>query len=383
MVPSTALFDVPVAATVSGLSPGAETTVTAQAVDAYGVQWSAHAQFTANRAGVVTLADPSSGGSYRGVDPMGLFDLMTPARPTTASSFIFSTHGATVTLRAVVAGAAVAATTVVRHTPDTAGLVEHDERPATTGIYGDLYLPARTTVRRPAVLVIGGSEGGLSTAFLARSLTAHGYPTLALAYFDEPGLPSTLRAIPLEYFARAATLLARQPSVDPAHVLVWGTSHGSEAALPLGADYPHLVHGVIAGSPSNHVSGGYPDSDQPAWTQHGVAVPDAPDSVIPVEQINGPVVTICGGQDNLWSSCRFAQAITTRRTAHHVPFTDVALSYPAAGHSVGGAAGYFPITTSTVTTATREATDFGGTIAADAAANGEAHTQVLHFLAMQ
>jgi hypothetical protein len=62
-------------------------------------------------------------------------------------------------------------------------------RPTKGGIYGNLYLPKRTGGRRPALLVFSGSEGGLTTSMAAALLAAHGYPSLALAYFKVPGLP--------------------------------------------------------------------------------------------------------------------------------------------------------------------------------------------------
>lgn len=55
---------------------------------------------------------------------------------------------------------------------------------------------------RPAVLVLGGSEGGNSGVVLAQALAARGIPALAVAYFAAPSLPQDLSAIPLEYFLR-------------------------------------------------------------------------------------------------------------------------------------------------------------------------------------
>ena len=63
---------------------------------------------------------------------------------------------------------------------------------------------------------------------------------------------------------------------------------------------------------------------------------DAPNSVIPVEQIKGPIFTVCGELDALWHSCGYSAAITARLTAHHVSYPRTALEYPDAGHLVGG-----------------------------------------------
>lgn len=57
-------------------------------------------------------------------------------------------------------------------------------------------------------------------------MAARGYPTLALAYFKEPGLPPLMRDIPLEYFVTALTLLGRQDGVDSSKLVIAGASGG-------------------------------------------------------------------------------------------------------------------------------------------------------------
>jgi hypothetical protein len=89
------------------------------------------------------------------------------------------------------------------------GVSVSSESIAAAGFYGQFWKPAAGTAPRPAVLVFGGSEGGLDDQMFGAALASAGYPTLDIAYFGEPGLPSTLKDIPLEYFARALRWLAR------------------------------------------------------------------------------------------------------------------------------------------------------------------------------
>jgi Acyl-CoA thioester hydrolase/BAAT N-terminal region/BAAT / Acyl-CoA thioester hydrolase C terminal len=269
VLPQAAPVDQPVAVTVQGLPAGARTTVTARAKDTDGITWSATAQFKATSAGKLSLDQLSLGGSYTGVNPMGLFTLMAPPPGSAPDWFLSPEAGYDVTLEASVGGRVAATATVRRQGPVAVGVVEKQLRPTRGGIYGNLYLPEHTAGRRPAVLVFGGSGGGLTTGMAAALLAAHGYPSLALAYFKAPGLPQTLHNIPLEYFTSALGVLRAQPGVDPDHVLVSGESRGGEAALLLGAHFPRLVNGVVAGVPSSVVNPGWPDASQPAWTLRG------------------------------------------------------------------------------------------------------------------
>jgi dienelactone hydrolase len=214
-------------------------------------------------------------------------------------------------------------------------VVERDLRPQRSGFYGDFFhLPG--TRRGPAVLVFGGSEGGLSTAGLGALLASRGIPALALAYFGEPGLPAALSRIPLEYFARALRWLSRQPDVDPHRLAVDGGSRGSEAALLLGLRYPSLVHKVVALSPSDVVIGRYPGCCGAAWTFRGKDIPFQPyfgpvgPAEIPVGRIKAALFLDCGGADRIWPSCEMAHEIVQKRHGRGVTL----LSYPEAGHGV-------------------------------------------------
>ncbi len=227
------------------------------------------------------------------------------------------------------------------------------------------------------MLVFGGSEGGLSWPvwLQAGMLAQHGYATLALGYFKGPGLPSTLSNIPLEYFVKALKILRTQPGVDPHHVLVEGDSRGSEAAQLLGADFPDLVNGVIAGSPSSVANVAYPEDSGAAWTLDGKPVPTA----IPDENTRGPILLACGGEDAIWDSCQYTDLIQGRLAEYGFRYPVTVLRYPGAGHAVG-----------TLSTPYFSTTDLaalfpgmGGTPGANQSALAAAHAALLKFLGAQ
>jgi pimeloyl-ACP methyl ester carboxylesterase len=217
---------------------------------------------------------------------------------------------------------------------------------ARAGFYGRYYAPPARHPRGVPVLVFGGSEGGLSFQLLASVLALRGHPTLALAYFNAPGLPPTLSRIPLEYFARAIRWLRDRPEAGGRRVVLIGVSRGSEAAQLLGVHYPGLVGAVVAAVPSNSAICDLPSCSGPAWTFHGRAVPytaqfnftqpdDNPAAVIPVERIRAPLLVVCGGRDTVWRSCAYMHAIVARRRRFGRSSRDLVFSYPDAGHFVG------------------------------------------------
>lgn len=182
-------------------------------------------------------------------------------------------------------------------------------------------------------------------------IAGYGYPVLALAYFNAPGLPDTLANVRLEYFRDALQWMAAQPDVDGKHLIIDGASRGGEAALLIGTTFPNLVGGVIAAVPSSNVVCGYPLCSEPAWTLGGKPVPftresgvippnDDPRAEIAVERIRGPVLLSCGELDQIWPSCTYAKAVVSRRSMHHLPTTlrDCAACDHFTGHTAPGEA---------------------------------------------
>ena len=375
-----ALSDQPVHVRVSGLRARETVTVAAEAADSQGQRWRGEATFAANGDGVVDLnSSAPQSGSYRTADGMGLFWSMRPPTGDPDEAWFFPLYpeeagSFEVRLTVTAAGREIAARTVTRQW--TAPGVTH--RALTLdgdGVLGDLFLPPPGAARRPGVLVLGGSEGGIAGNYEAALLASRGYPALALGYFGLPGLPATLNDIPLEYFVTAARLLRDQPGADPRGVVVRGFSRGSEAALLLAGTYPDLVRGAILYAPNDSVAAGFPQGGN-AWTHKGAPVPQG---VIPVTYVAGPVLAIAGGADEVWLSRASAELIMERLDDARVTAVHEALIYPNAGHNVGTFP-YLGRGTSFVRD-TGAAEYMGGTREADAQARSDSWPKVLAFLA--
>lgn len=360
-VTSTGLADGPVAIDIRGLRAGERVTLHARWAAFGGHPWTSATPLRAGPDGTIRLRGLAAARPLWAMHPVGpAFEhpfFLPPARgPSTAALSV--TAGSRTVARATLAR---------RVTPPT--IRKRTLTLRRDGVVGILFTPPARRTRRPAAVVFGGSEGGNGGIDAAAMLAAHGYPTLALAYFGAPGLPSQLVNIPLEYFARAVRVLRRAPGVDPARIAVMGGSRGGELALLLAATFPTLIHGAIGLVPSASVYPA-PAAELRAWTLHGRALPL---ETIPVERITGPVLTAGAGDDHVWASRASVERIEHRLDAHRFRFAHRGLVYPDAGHGIAIALPYLP--------ATGSAGGSGGTPRADAAALADLWPHILRFFA--
>ena len=340
------LLDESVPIVVSGLPPKAVVTLRA-GNGANDNPWTSSGTFTADATGRVDLTRMApDAGSYKEVDPMGLF---WSASRVSVDEAGLSDEGRIAAAAdswtlSVETGGAVLATATIRRRAVAPGVRVIPVRDK--GLVGWFYEPAQPG-RHPAFLVLGGSGGGLPPPIgPAGGLASHGYAVLALAYFRAPGLPPNLSNIPLEYFATALKWMSAQPSVDPSRMGVLGLSRGAELALLLGTIERDL-HAVVAYLPSNVIVRGCCGPGMPvAWTLGGRAVAPAPfvpigrpmtmdRPEIPVERINGAVLLISGRDDEVWPSTEMADAIMARLRQHRFAHPFVHLAYDHAGHGIG------------------------------------------------
>lgn len=387
VTPTQVMDDQAAAIRVTGLQPGQHATLRADLTDGEKQPWSAEAEFAADAGGTVDLTQQAPvKGSYKTVSAMGLIWSMMPAaknvhiyepprelapQPIQLHLLIDGRETASAELEQLAVAPGVHAETLEG------------------ALRGRLFVPPGAG-RHAAVLVLGGSEGGMPTR-RAAWLASHGYVALALCYFRCEGRPNTLLRIPLEYFQQALGWLIERPEVDPQRLAVMGTSRGGELALQLGSMFAALK-AVVAYVPANVR---YPACCgfaglMPAWTWAGrdlnYAAPQLRepgqrmDSAIHVEQTHGAILMIGGMDDGVWSSSEMVDAAAARLRGAHFRYPVVKLVYPHAGHRAG-LPEIIPAWNKGVShPVSGEPVDFGGTPEGNAESTLDAIPKVLAFL---
>ncbi len=277
------------------------------------------------------------------------------------------------------------------------------------GIAANLYLP-KVSGKHPAVIVIGGSEGGIRLADRwGEPLAARGYAVLSLAYFGIGMLPAQLEEIPLEYFKKAIDFVRAHPAVDSKRIAFIGNSKGGEAALLIAATYPE-IKAVVAGVPSNVVWQSINFKERTvksSWTLGDKPIQFVPydttppftsmsamylkslenkaavmRATIPVEKIKGAVLLVSGNDDKVWVSRLMSDLVIERLKKNNFRFKYEHLSYDNAGHAVLGPPSIVAAVTNNNPSASTQIDklDFGGTKEANDFARADSWEKTLNFL---
>lgn len=237
------------------------------------------------------------------------------------------------------------------------------------GLFGELYEPPGDEPA-PAVVTLHGSDGR-PLGDLSRMLASRGFRTLALQYFDGVGetdeLPNTLLNIPVEYVGAAVDWLLADDRTLGDSVGVFGISRGAELGLLAAAVFDEIGAVVSLNGSAiawESIETVRRDRDCPSWTLNGEPLPYVPlgeefdwemtepysvreeydeiyeatdpetieEATIPVEQIDGPITFIAGGDDGLWNAATFCEPAVDRLDAHdHAHEYDLVV-YEEAGH---------------------------------------------------
>jgi dienelactone hydrolase len=372
--PKTSLNTDPLRIKATGLRPGSHAELVLEMTDESEINWESAATFKVDADGVVdpALKAPVSG-SYKGVDPTGLFWSLAPvselppggAFPKSLEPLRFTAH-----LQLGETRVSMKSFERLRVAP---GVTRQEVR--SDGVTGTLFLPEGDEIR-PAIIVLSGSEGGTYEP-VAAQFASRGYVALAVAYFGIGDLPKELVNVPVETVAEAVSWLESQPRAKSDAIGVWGASKGAELALLSASLFPK-IKAVVAKSASAYVFEGIGAQmgrvHRSSWTYEEQPLPFIPLGFnvrigagyfwskmrkkpwptepmysqalkknkslldlasIPVGGIEGPVLVTSGGRDGVWPSSRMADIIMRKRSAAGHEFADAHLDYPGAGHQVG------------------------------------------------
>lgn len=430
--PSAGLVDLGLPVIVHGTLPGARVIIRASLVDNHNLKWTSEATFDADAEGAVDVARTASvAGTYTGVSAHSLFCSMLPVPRDDIGAYLegltASANRATAPaldggseFPITVSAASEGASTEISVTRQfrAPSVIEHDVSEGR--LRGKLFQSTRDSIGKTAVLVIGGSGGGLMES-QAMLFASHGYSALALAYFNYGDLQKGLVNIPLELFAEGATWLKQ--ATGAAHVVIWGVSRGSEAAMLTAAHFPTVLSGVIAVSPApipdgpfgpgagisdfawtlggkgipfGHLAADEEKRFEKVWANTGKTPPGAegtpyyldiwndPAAIltlsIPVEKIVSPILLLAGASDTMWPSWLGAYRIRNRMVSHGLGALVEVRTYPGAGHLISRVGAGNAISSFGFHRVAKEFVSYGGLAVSNCEASFDAWQQQLRFL---
>ncbi|XP_039392511.1 acyl-coenzyme A thioesterase 1-like isoform X2 [Mauremys reevesii] len=350
------LFDEPLAIAVQGLCPQQAVTLRLSLQDEAGELFQSCARYQAESSGVLDLTSSPAlpGGSFSGLEPMGLLWSLQPQKPfrrlvkrDVQSPFcleleVFEGHGP-LPSRLLARGA------------HERGFLRDGVRRILVRegrIRATLFLPPEDGPF-PGIIDIYGTGGGLPE-YRASLLANHGFATLALAYYSYEDLPKDMKEFHLEYFEEAVNYMLQHSQVKGPGIGLLGISKGGDLCISMASFLKGITATVtINGSVANVAAVlHYKDITIPPLginqkrikiDKSGIAdivdvlnnPLEGPDrqSFIPLEKAEGHFLFIVGKDDHNWKSEFFATEASNRLQAHGKEKPEI-VCYPGAGHYI-------------------------------------------------
>lgn len=344
------LFDKMVQVKVEGLAPYKQVQLRSKLVDDRGVIFKASALYKADETGQVDVCrTPSLGGSYTGVEPMGLFWSMAPETP---HSKLLKKNVVSPTLVDIEALCGETGEVLASETNERGYMTEGMRRiPVQEGrIRGVLFVPPGKGPF-PGIVDLY-TFGGRLTEARASLLANKGFVVLALAYFGYEGLPKKPKKLELEYFEEAVTYLRRQPEVKGPGIGIISISHSGGLALAMSS----FLSGISATVCINTCNANtviplhYKDIVMPplpsviwkirittSWLlniRNAISDPSLEKnkaSLIPIERASCQFLFAVSEDDCNWNSPLFAEQAAATLRKHGKESFEV-VTYPKAGH---------------------------------------------------
>ena len=237
------------------------------------------------------------------------------------------------------------------------------------GFIGKLFVPDEDCFEGKALIVFSGSDGVFALSqLLAEKFQGAGLATMALAYWNMPGLPGCLENVPLEYLG---TVSDKLNEMGYEKVGLWGVSMGAEYALLAASLLPEKFSCVIACSPIDFATQGLKNKTEIAdgsafsfggkslpctrynrtmtkgamigsflknrefsvrFMYDGIASEPDPESIIKVENIRGPILLFAGELDSMWPAVLAGNRIVKRLESCDFPHEKRLYAYEHGSH---------------------------------------------------
>jgi dienelactone hydrolase len=371
-----ALIGEPIVVRLTGLRPGEEIRLVAARPQPYGWNrlYRSEATFIADDRGRVDLAtDAPVEGSWARADANGLFWAMR----NTGDEVPAGWNRDDVRIRVLDDDGELLAEDVLMLRASRHELVE---TPLGDDFPGAFVLRRPGDEPRPAIIILGGSEGGDMAARRAAPLwAARGYVAVGYPYYSPSwgpsassieGLPTGFANLPIDKLVDVRDAVRARPDVDGERIGLLGSSKGAEFVLAAASRIEGFA-AVAAIVPSDVIwegwGPGHTEGETPGFAWKGeplpfvpykdiarglgrdaevaLSVPHAegraaasPEQVeaarIRVEDIDEPVFLLAGGRDRTWPSGEMAARIAAART--EAGLETETLIFATGGHGLGG-----------------------------------------------
>lgn len=270
--PLVALCDQKINFSISELPPNGKVKISAsmRLPWARSVLYESSAWFTADGNGQVDLAyqKPDSG-SYDFVDSMGLIVSMKSRDPKAMEKTAQNISVNESMFIEIVAECGTKHTGVKLERRFKAPEVKNEI--ISDGFVGEFFYSGNP--ENKTIVWLGGSGSNLAVnALVCAPLASHGFNVLSVPFFGEKGLPAQLSRVPLEYFEKVFTWLAKHPLTAGKEVRILGMSKGAELALLLASRYP-LITQVAVWAPHAYCFQGIAFRNESSWTYAGKDLP--------------------------------------------------------------------------------------------------------------
>ncbi|KAK3558389.1 hypothetical protein QTP86_017996 [Hemibagrus guttatus] len=345
---------------VQGLLPGMRVTLHALLRSEDGDFWEGFGYYVSDDSGTVTVSkDASLGGSYDGVESMGLLWSMKPipgsrtglryrkndvqAR-TDLHISVYKDHLTHSFQEKTQLASAVAERWYMAPGVQRVDVTEK-------GLKGTLFIPPGPGPF-PAVLDLWGGAGGL-VEYRSALLASRGYVALSLEYCDHKDEVGKPQNVGIEYFEAAITLLRQHPQVCPERVAIFGLSYGAFLSMHMAAyssvikprcivciSLSHVIPGSgsmvdMPGLIKRLMQNKHYDEEKPQiWRDSLLPIPDDPLKKLEVDRIKCPILLIVGEDDQSCPASESAddmkQIMERGGNSHYLNV----LSYPGAGHLI-------------------------------------------------